>query len=118
MSHLDIQKCIYNKNGINSFNCSCTGSPKRLWIDYVLCLEMAGRIFLVKVCVFFFFLLLLLLLMMMMMMTMMLMLLLWLFFKLLKFSKKIEKYLWIQFVYLSVCPSICARSCSNSLEMT
>ena len=33
------------KNSINSFNFSCIGSSKRLWIQYELLLEMSGRVF-------------------------------------------------------------------------
>ena len=39
------QKNICYKNGNNIFNFSCIGSYKRLWIHYVLYLEMTGRIF-------------------------------------------------------------------------
>ena len=49
-----MQKYIFYKNGINSFNYKCIGSHKRLWIHYVLCLGMTGRVFLVELCGFFF----------------------------------------------------------------
>ena len=47
-SHSDKQKYVNSKNGINSFKFSCTRSHKILWTHYVLCLQMTGRIFLVK----------------------------------------------------------------------
>ena len=50
MSHLDVQKYICYENDVNSFNFSCTGSHKRLWI--VLCQEMTGRVFLAELGVF------------------------------------------------------------------
>ena len=50
---IQICKNVFSiKNGIKSFNISCTGSHKRLWIRYVLCLEMIGRVFLVELCFF------------------------------------------------------------------
>ena len=52
MIYSDVQKYICYKNGVNSFNFSCTGSHKRLLICYVLCLEMIGRVFLVELFVF------------------------------------------------------------------
>ena len=48
MSHSDLQKYFFNKNSINSFNFSCAGSHKRLWIHYVQSLEITGRIFSVE----------------------------------------------------------------------
>ena len=53
MNHSCVQKYISFKNGINFFNFSCTGSHKRLWLYYVLCPEMTGGVFLVKLCDFF-----------------------------------------------------------------
>ena len=53
MSHSDVQKYIRYKNGINTFNFSCTESRKRLWIHYVPYPEITGKIFLVEWWFFF-----------------------------------------------------------------
>ena len=57
MNHLDVQKYIcykivFCKNSINSFNFSYTASNKKLWIRYMLWLEIIGKVFLVKLCIF------------------------------------------------------------------
>ena len=75
-----MQKYFFYKNGYNSFNFSCTGSPKILQKHSVLCLEMTGRMFQVELCVLKIS---------------------------LTFFKKVENFLCNR---LSVCPSICERS--------
>ena len=45
MSHSGVQKYIFCKNCNSSFNISCTGSHKRLWIQYGLWLEMTEKAF-------------------------------------------------------------------------
>ena len=51
MSHSDVEKYVYYKNNMNSFNFSCTGSYKRMWIYYILHLEKTRRVLLVELCV-------------------------------------------------------------------
>ena len=52
MSHSDVQKYIYYKNGIDNFNSSCTGFHERLCMHYFLCLKMTVRVFLVEFPIF------------------------------------------------------------------
>ena len=42
---IQMGKNKFSKNGINSFNFSCTGYRKRLWIRNVLCVEMTRKVF-------------------------------------------------------------------------
>ena len=53
MSHLNVQKYIYYKNGIITICVSCTGSYKRSGIFYIREQKTAGSIFAVELKVFF-----------------------------------------------------------------
>ena len=83
MSHSDMQKYIFYKNAINSFKFLCTGSHERLWIRYVLSLEMTRRSFLNELYIL----------------------------NIIKaFQKKLKS---VYSFGLSICPSVCTRSNSH-----
>ena len=83
-----MQKYISYKNGYSSFDISCTGSPKKLQIHFVLFLEMTGRVFLIELSVFG---------------------------TSLTLFNKVEKHLCIQFVSLSVCACSNSRKYSSNV---
>ena len=48
MNSLDVQKYICYKNGMSFQKSFYTVSYEKLYMRYVLCLEMTGRVFLVE----------------------------------------------------------------------
>ena len=55
ISYPDVKKSIFSiKIGVNSINVSYTGLHKRLWIHYVIWLEITGSMFSIELYIFSF----------------------------------------------------------------